>query len=314
MIDLYRASEYARLHHGKVMVFKVGGSCLAKPGQRAAFARQISVIAAFGVRVVLVHGAGPQTGVIQEMLGETPKKVDGRRVTTQTGLRALRMASMGEVNGALCACLTSEGAAAVGLCAASANIVVAKRRPPMETSEGTVDFGEVGDVVQVNPGPILALADAGYIPVVGPPASDGAQGFFNVNADSVAAELAVALGADKLILVSDTPGILSDPKDSQSLISALSLAQLESLEAQGALQGGMAVKAASMRTALKGGVPRVHVVSGLAPDALLGELYTTQGTGTLVSNESTEAPLATAPITDLPNKPHKPHTVGKVGK
>ncbi|MCL4125184.1 UNVERIFIED_CONTAM: hypothetical protein GTU68_038804 [Idotea baltica] len=284
------------------MVFKVGGACLAKPGQRAAFARQISVIAAFGVRAVLVHGAGPQTGAIQEVLGEAPRKVDGRRVTTETGLRALRMASMGEVNGELAACLTSEGAPAVGICAASANIVVAKRRPPMDTTEGQVDFGEVGDVVEVNPEPILALADAGYIPVVGPPASDGAQGFFNVNADSVAAELAVALGADKLILVSDTPGILTDPADPHSLISALSLAQLEELETRGALQGGMAVKAACMQTALNGGVPRVHVVSGLAPDALLGELYTTQGTGTLVSKDVAEGPPTTAPITDLPAK------------
>jgi acetylglutamate kinase len=300
VIDLYRASEYARLHHGKIMVFKVGGACLAKPGQRAALARQIGVITAFGVRAVLVHGAGPQTDAVQSLLGEQSQKIDGRRVTTVTGLRALRMASMGEVNGALVANLTNVGAPAVGVCAASANIVVAKRRPPMKTSEGMIDFGEVGDVVQVNPGPLLALAEAGTIPVVAPPASDGAEGFFNINADSVAAELAVALNADKLVLISDTPGILSDPSDSHSLLSSLSLDQLGQLEAQGALQGGMAVKAACMRRALDGGVPLVHVVSGLAPDALLGELYTTQGTGTLVSKESPAVMASSSSFTDLP--------------
>lgn len=300
MIDLYRASEYARLHHGKIMVFKVGGACLAKPGQRAALARQIAVISAFGVRAVLVHGAGPQTDALQSLLGEESKKVDGRRVTTATGLRALRMASMGEVNGTFVSCLTNAGAPAVGICAASANIVVAERRAPMQTTEGLVDFGEVGDVIKVNSDPIIALAESGTIPVIAPPASDGAEGFLNINADSVAAELAVALGADKLVLISDTPGILSDPKDSHSLLSSLSLDQLGQLEEQGALQGGMAVKAASMRRALEGGVSRVHVVSGLVPDALLGELYTTQGTGTLVSKDSPEIQAVTAKFTDMP--------------
>ena len=300
MIDLYRASEYARLHQGKVMVFKIGGACLARQSHLRSIARQISVIAAFGVRPVVVHGGGPQTAELQELLGESAVKVDGRRVTTPTGLRALRLATIGDLNSALAARLTAEGAPAVGLCAASAGIVTAKKRPPMETSQGKVDFGLVGDVCEVAPEPLRALSDAGFVPVLGPPAYDGEGGFLNVNADSLAAALAVAMGADKLILLSDTPGILRDPADPHSVLSALSLFELEELSSAGALQGGMSVKAAAIRAAIEGGVNRVHVVSGLSPEALLGELYTTQGTGTLVTNEKLSAPTATSPLLDAP--------------
>jgi len=301
MIDLYRASEYARLHQGKTMVFKVGGACLAKSSSLRSIARQLSVVAAFGVRPVVVHGGGPQTAELQELLGETPRQVDGRRVTSEVGLRALRLATMGELNTALAARLTAEGAPAVGVGCASAGIVEARRRPPMETSEGRVDFGLVGDVQVVRPAALVALAEAGFVPVLGPPAADGEGGFLNVNADSLAAEVAVALEADKLVLLSDTPGILRDPADRHSVLSALSLMELEELASGGSLRGGMSVKAAAIRRALEGGVERVHVVNGLSPEALLGELYTTQGTGTLVTLEPLSAPSGPAVLVDLPS-------------
>jgi acetylglutamate kinase len=302
VIDLYRASEYARLHQGKVMVFKIGGACLGRESHMKSLARQLSVIAAFGVRPVVVHGGGQQTGQLQELLGETARKVDGRRVTTATGLRALRLATIGDLNSALAARLTAEGARAVGLCCASAGIVTARKRPPMETSQGKVDFGLVGDVCAVAPEPLRALSNAGFVPVLGPPAYDGEGGFLNVNADSLAAALAVALGADKLILLADTPGILRNPEDPHSVLSALSLFELEELSSSGALQGGMSVKAAAIRSAIEGGVDRVHVVSGLSPDALLGELYTTQGTGTLVTREKLSAPAGPSPLLDAPQR------------
>jgi acetylglutamate kinase len=216
--------------------------------------------------------------------------VDGRRVTSPLGLRALRMATIGELNGELAAVLTSEGAPAVGLCGASGNVLEAERRKPMVTSEGVVDFGEVGDLEQAHPALLEALLDKGFVPVVAPPAGDGRGGFLNVNADLAAASIAVAMRAKKLILATGAAGILRDVNDPHSLVSALTLGDLVDMERTGALQGGMKVKAKAMKLALEGGVQRVHVVAGGDPEALLVELYTTQGAGTLVTLEPERAP------------------------
>lgn len=290
MTDLFRAAPHVRLHCGKTFVVKAGGGTIAKPSAIRQFARQVAVVHALGARVVVVHGGGPQTDALQRMLGEEPRMVDGRRVTSPTAMRALRMATAGELSGEVVAALVAEGAAAVGVSGASAGLLVAKRRAPTRTSEGVVDFGEVGDIQSVDPAPLMALIESGYIPVVCPPAGDGAGGFLNVNADLTAAALAVALGAAKLVMLTGAPGILSNPTDPNSLLSALSLAELDSLEEAGALKGGMRVKSAAIRAALYGGVGRVHVVSGADEQALLQELYTNKGAGTLVTREPEKAP------------------------
>ncbi len=290
MIDLFRAAPHIRLHRGATMVIKVGGGALARPANVRSFARQVSILQALGARVVVVHGGGPQTDALQRMLGEEPRMVDGRRVTSALGLRALRMATIGELNSELAAALTAEGAPAVGLCGASASVLEAARRKPIVTSEGVVDFGEVGDLEPANPALLNALIENGFIPVVAPPASDGHGGFLNVNADLAAASIAVAMKARKLVLATGAPGILRDMNDAHSLVSALTLADLITMEDAGVLQAGMKVKAKAIRIALEGGVDRVHVVSGADPEALLVELYTTQGAGTLVTREPERAP------------------------
>ncbi|MBI3820422.1 MAG: acetylglutamate kinase [Planctomycetes bacterium] len=290
MNDLFRAAPYVKLHRGRTMVIKVGGAPLSRPHWMHQLARQISVIHSLGARVVLLHGGGPQTDTLQKTLGEEPRRIEGRRVTSELALRALRMATSGDLNGLLTSALNAQGAPAVGLCAASADIVVAKRRPPMETSAGTIDFGLVGDPARADARPLRVLLDAGYIPVVAPPVSDGAGGFLNVNADLLAACLATALEASKLIMATGAEGILRDPNDAHSVVSTLSVAELDGLAACGALRDGMRVKATAIRSALLAGVPRVHVVSGTEPDALLRELYTTQGCGTLVTLEPEKVP------------------------
>ena len=289
MNGLRRAAPHVRAQRGKILVVKIGGACLARPKLLQAFADQLAVVHAFGARAVVVHGGGPQTDALLRQLGEEPRKVDGRRVTSAQALQALRWTVAGELNGALAAALSAAGAPAAGI--GAAGVVTAVRRPPVSTSEGTTDFGAVGDVVAVDPTALLALLDAGLVPVIGPPAGDGRGGFLNVNADSLAAELAVALAAEKLVLLSDTGGVLRDPANPQSLISTLGLPQLEELGELGALVGGMAVKARAVGTALRGGVPCVHLVSGIDPEALLVELYTNHGAGTLVT---AEAPRPTA--------------------
>jgi acetylglutamate kinase len=288
MTDLFKAAPHVRLHRGKTFVIKAGGGTIAKPAAIRQFARQVAVVHALGARVVVVHGGGPQTDALQKLLGEEPRMVDGRRVTTPTAMRALRMATTGELGSEVVAGLIAEGAPAVG--ASGASVLIAKRRPPTRTSEGLVDFGEVGDVHSVDAKALLALLDGGFVPVVCPPASDGQGNFLNVNADLSAASIAVALGAAKLVMLTGAPGILGNPLDASSLLSALSLAQLDALEEAGALRGGMRVKAAAIRAALYGGVGRVHVVSGSDGEALLGELYTNHGTGTLITREPEKAP------------------------
>lgn len=291
-LDLFRAAPHVRLHQGRIMVIKVGGAALARPAALERFARQVSVVQALGARVVVVHGGGAQTDKLQRMFGEEPRMVDGRRVTSPTALRALSMATAGELNGAIVSALVGMGAPAVGVSGASAGLLVAERRPPVPTSEGVVDFGEVGDVCSVNPEALLALLDAGHTPVVSPPAGDGSGGLLNVNADLAAAALAVGLKAAKLLMLTGAPGVLEDPKDPATLFSALTLDELNELDHKGSFEGGMRVKAVACRTALNGGVERVHVVSGDDRDALLRELYSNHGAGTLITLRPETAPAA----------------------
>ena len=209
--------------------------------------------------------------------------MDRRRVTRPTGRRAVRMSMAGEVNTELAAAFSAAGGPAVGVCAASAGSAVAERRQALGTTEGMVDFGEVGDLRRVDPAPLLALLDDGAVPVVCPPASDGSGGFLNVNADLLAAELAIALRADRLVLATGAAGILRDPANPRSLLSALTLEELRALRAHGALVEGMLVKAAAIERALSGGVSQVHVIGGSDPRALLIELYTNHGAGTMIT-------------------------------
>jgi acetylglutamate kinase len=289
MIDLVRAAPHIAMHRGKTFVLKLGGEPLAQRPHRRALAQQIAAIHALGSRIVLVHGGGPQTDSLQRQLGEEPRMIGGKRVTTPLALRALCMATAGELHGQLLAELAAAGAPATGIAGSSAGLLVAKKRPPVETEAGTVDFGAVGDLIGVDPLPLRALLDAGRLPVVSPPVSDGAGGLLNVNADFMAAAIAAALGAAKLVLVTGAPGILTNPTDAASLVSALSLEELATLEEAGQVRGGMKAKATAIRRAIEGGVGRVHVVSGLDPEALLCELYTNHGAGTLVTREKEEA-------------------------
>lgn len=292
MIDLLRAAPHVRMHHDSTMVIKVGGGSLTRRSQLLAFARQVAAIHTLGSRVVIVHGGGPQTDDLQRLLGEEPRKVDGRRVTSEAAMRALRMSTAGELNGSVSAAVTSAGAPAVGMCAADAGLLVAVPRQPSVTTEGVVAFGAVGDVESVDPRPILSLLSGGFVPVVSPPAGDGQGGFLNVNADVAAAEIAIALGASKLVLTTGAPGILRHPGDESSLVSALSLAGLQEFAASGSFENGMRVKATAIQRALEAGVRRVHVVSGSDPEAILRELYTTPGAGTLITLEAEEVPVA----------------------
>lgn len=282
-LDLVRAAEHVRQHQGRTFVVKIGGACLAKPRHIRRIATQLACVHALGARLVVVHGAGPQANEEQRALGEEPVFVDGRRVTTPTALKALSE-STAKLSAALTEALEAQGSKACTL----KECATATKRQPMETSQGVIDFGLVGDLSGVDSDAVTAALDAGQIPLIAPPVQDANGDFLNVNADLLAAQLAAGLHAAKLLLLTSASGVLADPSDPHSAISALSLSDLLARRAQGSIAGGMHVKTSAIELAMTGGVERVHVVSGMDEDSLLVELYTNHGAGTLILAEAEE--------------------------
>lgn len=276
------AIPYIRLYQGKTFVIKAGGGAFVDERTTLALLEQVEILHRLGVRVVLVHGGGPQASALAATLGASVEFKAGRRVTDPVSLDAATMVLNGAVNTQILALCRRVGVPAVGLSGVDAGLIVARRRPPVEVDGETVDYGLVGDVVRVDPKVVIAQLDAGLVPVVSPISADEAGGLLNVNADTVAARLAVALSAEKLIVLTGAAGILEREEDAGSRISYTDLAGLAELNRKGALGAGMRPKAAAIEQALAQGVRRVHVISQTAPDALLREVFTNEGSGTLV--------------------------------
>lgn len=285
---LRTAVPYIRAFKGQTFVVKLGGE-LCQPGATlAAIADQLSVLHQLGMRLVVVHGGGPQADTLGEQLDVPQRRVAGRRVTDAGTLEVVKMALGGQVNTDLVAALSAAHVPAVGLTGIDGETVRVEKRPPKkmrETPDGpeqTVDFGFVGDVVGVRTALLDGLLSGGWVPVVAPLAADDAGQVYNVNADTLAAELAVSLGALKYILVSDVDGVLTDATDPGTLQSYLDLSQLHGLIERGSVRGGMLPKLAACERALRGGVRQVHIVNGTVRDTLLVEVFTNEGCGTLI--------------------------------
>lgn len=277
------AVPYLRLYQGKVFVIKAGGEAFADRERARGLLEQVGILHQLGVRVVLVHGGGTQTTELGRELGIEPRFVDGRRVTGERTLDAATMAVNGRLRTGILALCRELGVPALGVSGIDAGLVRARRRPPRASRNGeVVDFGLVGDIEGVDASVLHRLLDGGFLPVVSPFAADDGGSVLNVNADGVAARLARELPAEKLIVATGAPGILRDPADARSVVSYLDLEGLEALRAAGSLAEGMLPKADAIEDALRGGVPRVHVVSHRTPDSLLLEVFTNEGAGTLV--------------------------------
>jgi acetylglutamate kinase len=285
VVGLRQALPYVRIFKGKVFVVKVGGGLLADAAATRGVLEQVEVLFHLGIRVVLVHGGGPQASALSRALGSEPRFVAGRRVTDDVALEATTLSLNGAANTALLAACRALGIPAVGVSGVDAGLVKARRRPPVTVEGQVVDYGHVGDIEGVEGDVLLRLLAAGFLPVVSPLAADDAGNLLNCNADGVAAAIAVALEAAKLVLLTDVPGILEDPAKASSLISYTDLAGLAELRRDGVLSGGMAPKSAAVETALRGGVARAHLVSWRVADGLLMELFTNEGSGTLVVRE-----------------------------
>jgi acetylglutamate kinase len=281
---LRSAAPYIRMYKGKTFVVKAGGGVFADSATTRALVEQIGILHYFGVRVVLVHGGGPQLTELSAALGVPTRMVEGRRVTDQQSIEVTAMVLNGLINTRVLGMCRDLNVDAIGISGVDAGLVRAHKRPPVPTGgDGTlVDYGFVGDIDSVDTRVLVKLLDNGLMPVVSPLSADEAGTLLNINADTVAGAIGAALGAEKLILCTGAPGILGSVDDPRSLISYTDLAGLERLRAEGRIADGMLPKARAIADAIRGGVRRVHVVSYHSAEGILGEVFTNEGTGTLI--------------------------------
>lgn len=281
---LRSAAPYIRLYKGKTFVVKAGGGVFGDPAATRALVEQIAVLHSLGIRVVFVHGGGPQLTEVTEKLGVPTQMIEGRRVTDAQSIDATAMVLSGLINTRILAACRELGVPALGISGVDAGLIQAHKRAPvkLQGSDAIVDYGFVGDIDYIDTDVIKKLLDAGLMPVISPLSSDDAGTLLNINADTVAAAIGAALGAEKLVLCTGAPGILSDITDPTSVVSYTDLAGLAKLRSEGRINDGMLPKAKAIENAINGGVQRVHVISYKAPDAILAEVFTNEGTGTLV--------------------------------
>jgi len=281
---LKSAAPYIRMYKGKTFVIKAGGGVFGTQALTQSLIEQISILHYMGVRVVMVHGGGPQLTEVSEAMGVKTQMVQGRRVTDEKSIDVTSMVLNGLINTRILAICRELNVQAVGISGVDAGLVHARRRKPvkLEGSDEVVDYGLVGDIDRVDPTAIRHLLESGYLPVISPLSADDNGTLLNINADTVAAAIGAALSAEKLILCTGAPGILERADDPGSLISYTDLEGLKRLRESGSITDGMLPKARAIENAIKGGVQRVHVVSYSAPEGILGEVFTNEGTGTLI--------------------------------
>jgi acetylglutamate kinase len=279
---LRSAAPYIRMYKGKVFVIKASGGVFGDPATTRGLIEQVAILHQVGIRVVLVHGGGPQLTRVQEALGLTPRMVAGRRVTDGKSMEVTSMVLNGLVNTQILGICRELDISAVGVSGVDAGLVRAHKRPPVNVEGQVVDYGFVGDIDLIDVKVLQQLLDDGLMPVVSPVSADDKGTLLNINADTVAAGIGAGLKAEKLMLCTGAPGILESVDDPRSIVSYTDLAGLERLRAQGSLKDGMLPKAKAIEDAIRGGVRRVHVTSYKSPDSLLAEVFTNEGTGTLI--------------------------------
>ena len=272
---LIEALPYIRRFQDKVVVIKYGGNAMSSGALQTSFALDVVLLKTVGLRPVVVHGGGPQIGATLGRLGIETRFVDGLRVTDDDTMEVVEMVLGGKVNREIVALIQGAGGEAIGLTGSDGNMLRVTRR-----LEDDRDLGRVGRVVEVDPAPIAAVATAGFIPVIAPVGVDADGVTHNVNADEAAGAIAAALAAEKLILITDIEGVLGEDGE---LIHQLNLEQANKLIAEGTISEGMIPKVECCLLALQQGVKRAHVVDGRVLHAILLEMFTDGGVGTLLT-------------------------------
>ena len=288
-LDLLReALPYIQRFKGQTFVVKLSGKVTENHDNLASLAEELALLHQVGIRLTVVHGGGKQLSDLASKLGIQQTIIEGRRVTDDATLEMAKMIFAGKINTDILAALRQRGIEAVGLSGVDGNIVHAERRPPKQITNretgvsAQVDFGHVGDVVQINSRLLTVLLDTGYLPVISSLGADDDGMVFNINADTIAAEIAVQLQAEKLILLSDVDGIYLHAGDPETKLSRLTAAEVDELVSSGTATGGMIPKLQSIAALLRRGVHSAHIISGNKRNALLSEIFTNEGTGTMI--------------------------------
>lgn len=278
---LAEALPYIREFSGRTVVIKYGGHAMEDPALAERFAEDVVLMHLVGIRPVVVHGGGPQISELMQRLGKEPEFVDGLRVTDAETMDIVRMALVGRVNREIVSGINRHGSYAVGLSGEDANLLVVRTRDPR--------LGFVGDVEEVNPAIVERLLREDLIPVIATVGVDRAGQPHNVNADSVAAAIAVALRAEKLVYLTDVLGVYEAFPDETTLISQIDVAGMQRLLAQDKVGEGMIPKLRSCIEAIESGVGRAHILDGRVPHAVLLEFFTREGIGTMITNSAMPA-------------------------
>lgn len=276
---LVEALPYIKEFYGKRVVIKYGGAAMVDCDLKRKVMQDIVLMKYVGMHPIVVHGGGPEITDMLSRLGISTEFVDGLRVTDKETMEIVEMVLGGKVNKEIVAGINASGGKAIGISGKDGELIKAHSLDP------TGRLGFVGEVTQINPQIIETVIENGYIPVIAPIGIDDEQQSYNINADLVAASIAVAMNADKLVLLTDVPGLLKDTKDIDSLISVLKISEVADYVKDGVIAGGMIPKVQCCVEAVTSGVSRTHIIDGRVPHAILLEIFTDEGIGTMVVNE-----------------------------
>ena len=274
---LTQALPYIKRYVGKTVVVKYGGNAMTNPDLKQQVMDDIVLLWLIGVKVVLIHGGGPEISGMMDKLGKKPEFVDGLRVTDKETVDIVQMVLAGKVNKTLVTLLEKRGGKAIGLCGMDGNLIEARMKDEK--------LGYVGEVTKINISPVTDILEKGYIPVISTLGCDADGNAYNINADTAAAHIAGALGAERFILMTDIAGILRDKDDPSTLIPEITIPQARTLKQEGVISAGMIPKVQCCVTAIESGVRYVVIMDGRVPHSILMELLTNEGAGTLVKGE-----------------------------
>jgi len=289
-LDLLReALPYIQRFKGKTFVVKFSGKVTEDHDRLISLCEELALLYQVGIRICVIHGGGKQLTDLAKKMGIEQTIIEGRRVTDDDTLEMAKMIFAGKINTDILAALRHRGIEAVGLSGVDGNIVHAERRPPREVGDratgesAQVDFGHVGDILQIDSRLLTVLLDQGYLPVISSLGADSEGKVFNINADTVASEIAVQLQAEKLVLLSDVDGIFLRTGEPETKLSRLNAAEARALIDDGSATGGMIPKLQSIVDILDRGVRSAHIINGNSRNTLLAEVFTDEGTGTMIS-------------------------------